>query len=102
MNAKRKGWRREDQARKQLEKEGYYVTRSGGSLGAWDLVAIRRSWTAPLGTVAPLVRLVQVKSNRPPPRKEMKVLRAFDTFNDNISREVWIYPDRKKVRIEIL
>ena len=103
MNAKRKGWRREDQARKQLEKEGYYVTRSGGSLGAWDLVAIRRDWEPlPEGAVMPLVRLVQVKSNRPPPRKEMQVLRSFITFCDMISREVWIYPDRKPVRVEVL
>ena len=99
MNAKRKGWRREDQARKQLEQEGYYVTRSGGSLGAWDLVAIRRDWQDKV--VGPMVRLVQVKSNRPPPRKEMDVLRSFKTFGV-ISREVWIYPDRKPVRIEIL
>lgn len=101
MNAKRKGWRREDQARKQLEKEGYYVTRSGGSLGLWDLIAIRASW----GTgeiVMPLVRLVQVKSNRPPSRKEMACLRSFKTFEGEMSREVWIYPDRKPVRIEVL
>jgi hypothetical protein len=101
MNAKRKGWRREDQARKQLEKEGYYVTRSGGSLGLWDLIAIRGSW----GTgeiVMPLVRLVQVKSNRPPSRKEMQRLRSFKTFGGEMSREVWIYPDRKPVRIEVL
>jgi hypothetical protein len=99
MNAKRKGWRREDQARKQLEKEGYYVTRSGASLGAWDLVAIRREWARV--ETQPVVRLVQVKSNRPPSRKEMARLRSFNTFGV-ISREVWIYPDRKPVRIEVL
>lgn len=100
MNVRQKGWRREDQARKQLEKEGYYVTRSGGSLGLWDLVAIRRKYGDwPLRSV---VRLIQVKSNRPPSRKEMERLRAFGTFNHIISREVWIYPDRKPVRIEVL
>jgi uncharacterized protein with GYD domain len=99
MNAKRKGWRREDQARKRLEKEGYYVTRSGASLGAWDLIAIRREW--PRVETQPVVRLIQVKSNRPPSRKEMAVLRSFNTFG-LISREVWIYPDREKVRIEVL
>jgi len=101
MNAKRKGWRREDQARKQLEKEGYYVTRSGGSLGAWDLVAILRNWPPKHLPPYPTVRLVQVKSNRPPSRKEMTVLRSFNTFG-LISREVWIYPDRKPVRVEVL
>jgi len=102
MNAKRKGWRREDQARKQLEKEGYYVTRSGASLGAWDLVAIRCGYQWFNKYPPPLVRLVQVKSNRPPSRKEMEVLRGFKTFAGCISREVWIYPDRKPVRIEVL
>ena len=98
MNAKRKGWRREDQARKKLESLGYYVTRSGGSLGLWDLIAIRRD---PFPQGMPLVRLVQVKSNRPPPRKEMERLRGFVT-SPRVSREVWIYPDRKPVRIEVL
>jgi len=96
MNAKRKGWRREDQARKQLEKEGYYVTRAAGSLGAWDLIAVLREHEA-----RPIIRLIQVKSNRYPSRKEMVLLRSFNTFGI-ISREVWIYPDRKPVRVEVL
>ncbi len=102
MNAKRKGWRREDQARKQLEKEGYYVTRSGASLGAWDLVCILRGDTIIRERFKPLVRLVQVKSNRYPSRKEIMRLLAFGTYKGLVSREVWIYPDRKKVRIEVL
>jgi len=101
MNAKRKGWRREDQARKQLEKEGYYVTRSGGSLGLWDLVAIRRDAALRLAGPTFLFRLVQVKSNRPPSRKEMERLRRF-TVSPMVSREVWIYHDRKPVRVEVL
>ncbi len=100
MNAKRKGWRREDQARKRLEKEGYYVTRSGASLGAWDLVGVRSGGV--LVKLRPLVRLVQVKSNRYPSRKEIMRLLAFNTYGGLVSREVWIYPDRKPVRIEIL
>ncbi len=102
MNAKRKGWRREDQARKQLEKEGYYVTRSGASLGAWDLIAVIRKDAVLLKGLRPLVRMVQVKSNRAPSRKELERLRTFGTYGGVVSREVWIYPDRKPVRIEVL
>ncbi len=101
MNAKRKGWRREDQARKQKEKEGYYVCRAGSSLGVWDLVCILRDGNIMLSS-KPLVCLVQVKSNRPPSRKEYVQMRSFYRFDGLVSREVWIYPDRKPVRIEVL
>ncbi|MCP4900197.1 MAG: hypothetical protein GY906_24765 [bacterium] len=68
MNAKAKGARSERKVRAQLEADGWHVVKSGGSLGLWDLVALH-----PTGKV----RLVQVKTNRKPPKKEMKKLSEF-------------------------
>ena len=95
MKAKAKGARRERQARDQLTAEGYAVTKAGGSLGIWDLVAVRRD---PLGDdYLPVVRMIQVKSNRNPGRLETKVLRG-DTARYMalfVRCEVWRYDDRK-------
>jgi hypothetical protein len=43
MNAKAKGRRNERRSQDLLEAAGYAVTRSAGSLGQWDLVAIGRT-----------------------------------------------------------
>jgi hypothetical protein len=51
MNANGKGARAEREYKAILEKQGFQVTRSGGSLGEWDLIA-----------VGSCVLLVQVKS----------------------------------------
>jgi Holliday junction resolvase len=40
LNAKAKGTRNERRSMRLLEAAGYYVTRSGASLGAWDLIAV--------------------------------------------------------------
>ena len=40
MSAKAKGSRRERQARDVLISLGHFVTKSGGSLGAFDLIAL--------------------------------------------------------------
>ena len=56
MNAKRKGSKRELKSMRLLEAAGYTVTKSGASLGLWDLVAVS----------ATDIVLVQVKSNRQP------------------------------------
>ena len=77
MNRKRKGSRNELKTKRYLEKEaGYQCTKAGGSLGAWDLIAIDRQG----------VLLVQVKSNRMPGPKERKRLQDF------------VAPDRPAVR----
>jgi Holliday junction resolvase len=66
-NTKQKGSRNERRSRDLYLAQGYYVVKAGASLGMWDLVC--------LGTDG--VVLIQVKSNRMPPRQEMDVLRAF-------------------------
>lgn len=70
-NPKAKGSRNERRSRDIYLKQGFYVVKAGGSLGMWDIVAL-----GPDG-----VDLVQVKSNRNPPRPEMEVLKAFQAFH---------------------
>jgi hypothetical protein len=67
MDRKGKGARRERQSMALLEAEGYKCTKSGASLGAWDIIGVGRFD----------IVLLQVKSNRPPGRREMKVLQEF-------------------------
>lgn len=82
---KRKGARRELQAVRQLEELGYLCTKAGGSLGAFDIIAIGHSHD----------RLIQVKSNRPPARKEYDLLRDLGRQYTQEWRtiEVWVYMD---------
>lgn len=89
MNRKAKGARRERQARDILQAEGYLVTKAGGSLGAFDLVAIGES----------MDRLVQVKSNRPPGRVEMTTLKELAEKYRRSWRtiELWIFKDGVKI-----
>ena len=67
MNTKAKGTRNEHRSMMLLELAGYNCTRSGASLGAFDVIGIGPTDIA----------LVQVKSNRWPGEVEMEDLRAF-------------------------
>lgn len=82
---KRKGSRQELRTVHLLEAIGYSCCKAGGSLGAWDIVAVHPTH----------VRLVQVKSNRPPGAAEMETLRAFRA-PPGASKEVWVWRDREK------
>lgn len=65
--AKRKGTHNEHRSMAYLEAAGYRCTRSGSSLGCWDLIGV-----SPLSVV-----LIQVKTNRWPGTAEMRELRDF-------------------------
>jgi hypothetical protein len=67
VNTKAKGNRQERRSRDLFEAAGYSVTKAGGSLGVFDLIAISRTDVA----------LVQVKSNRWPDAVEMEAIRTF-------------------------
>ena len=67
MNTKAKGSKRELKSMRLLEAAGYSVTKSGASLGLWDLVAVS----------ATDFILVQVKSNRQPSPAEREQLEEF-------------------------
>jgi hypothetical protein len=93
FRSKRKGARNEARCRRALEAAGYLVTKAGGSLGLFDLIAL-----GPRD-----VRAIQVKSgtNRLSPleREAIKEL----TLAPCVSREYWLYLDRvREPRIEHL
>lgn len=67
MNAKRKGTQREHRTIRLLESAGYECTRSGASLGVFDVIAISRNE----------VLLVQVKSGRWPSPAERETIEEF-------------------------
>jgi len=83
MNAKSKGTRTEHKARRILEAAGYQVTRAGGSLGVFDLVAI-----GPAD-----VRCIQVKANKYCSAVEREQLELF-VVAPNVSKEIWRFLDR--------
>ena len=84
-NAKAKGARRELQAKRQLRAEGFYITKAGGSLGAFDLCAICKTCT----------RMIQIKSNRwpDPAEREQMRLTAEKYLAPTVSIECWRYRD---------
>jgi len=94
MNRKAKGGRNERKAKKILERAGYVCTKSGGSLGAFDVIAEN-----PLG-----IRHIQVKSNRipdPVERESMAAMKAQLPVNSTV--EYWVFYDGQgEPRIEFL
>lgn len=88
MNAKAKGNRQEHRAMKILEAAGYACTRAAASLGVFDIVAISGQG----------VRLIQVKSNRPPCPAEREAIELFPV-PPNASKEIWVFRDRQRAPI---
>lgn len=82
MNRKRKGTYYERKARKILESQDYYVIRSAGSLGLFDLVAIHKSTGE--------VRLIQVKSGK---SSFKGLVNPFKT--DKIKLELWVFNNKQ-------
>jgi hypothetical protein len=83
VNAKRKGTRNEHKAIRALEDAGYHCTRSAGSLGLFDIIAIGRQG----------VRLVQVKTNDDARPHEREQIQIFDGIPPGATKEVWIYQE---------
>ena len=94
MNCKAKGSRKERAAARALETVGYVVTKAGGSLGLFDLVAV-----GPRD-----VKLIQVKAGKAPylsgvEREQITALVVPPTC----SKECWRYVDgRREPVIEVL
>lgn len=87
VNAKRKGLRREREARKIAEKEGYYVCPAKGSLGLFDFVAIQKgAWMG-----WPRARVVQVSSDKIYGKKRQKI----EEFEIAAEKEIWVKMDYK-------
>lgn len=85
-NAKAKGSRNERRTIKLLESQGYYCTKSGGSLGMWDIIAFNRNH----------IRLIQSKTNRPPPKCEMDTMSSFSIYPPGTTKELWIWKDHQR------
>lgn len=84
-NPKVKGRKLEYKTMRWLEEKGCRCTRSGGSLGVWDIIGISPN----------MVYLVQVKANRWPGTEEMDKMKTF-SVPGNCSKEVWRWDDHGK------
>lgn len=86
MNCKAKGSRNERRSIQLLEAAGYRCTKSGASLGAWDIIGI--------GSTD--IVLCQVKTRDWPGAAEMETLRAF-AAPGNCKRLVHRWRDRQRL-----
>ena len=86
MNTKAKGSRNERKSMRLLESMGYNCTKSGASLGVWDIIGIGYYDFV----------LVQVKSNQWPSAEEMETMQNFKCPH-NTKRLVHRWPDFKRM-----
>lgn len=92
MNSKAKGNRNELKTVHLLKSIGYTCTKSGGSLGIWDVIALHPTH----------MRLIQVKSNDPPGPAEREKL-MLHRAPMGASKEIWIWVDREsRPKVEVL
>lgn len=82
--AKEKGARREREVKKTLESNGYCCSKSGGSLGLFDIICINNIH----------VRLIQVKTGYCSPA-ERETIKNFRTPS-KVIKEIWIFKKWKK------
>jgi len=94
-NPKAKGNRLEREAKRILEAMDYDVVKAGGSLGAFDLVAVPKH---PHALYGPKVRLIQCKANRIS-GKEIKSIAAHVTLGQ---KEAWVRKDRQPWKAAII
>ncbi|MHA1827043.1 MAG: hypothetical protein ACTSX6_00195 [Candidatus Heimdallarchaeaceae archaeon] len=80
---KAKGTRRERQAQRELENEGYFVIRASASndSGYFDLICFNENG----------IRCIQVKSNKIK-RKDLEKIKKFK-IKPKITKEIWIWKD---------
>lgn len=83
----KKGQDKERKARLILEKQGYYVMRSGGSKGIFDLCAIRGAD----------IKLIQVKTNGSVTLREKNKIKGFTNYPVNAQKELWVFYDKRKL-----
>ena len=89
INAKKKGSRLELKTRDWLIKGGYLVTKSGGSLGMFDLIAMLES--SLYHKKQPHWRLVQVKANRCLKKERLQIKSLV--VPPYTQKEIWIWKD---------
>ena len=88
INLRKKGLRAEYRARDVLRALGYVVARSAGSLGAFDLVALKGSECL----------LIQVKSGKPAGQPEgvfRADLKRLEGLDVRAKKELWLWIDHQ-------
>lgn len=85
-----KGNRSERKVRDQLLEQGWYVTKAGGSLGLWDLIAL-------LPGLDGVTRVIQVKTNRKPGKQETAALEQFAQNFSGVQCRIAVVRDRKGI-----
>lgn len=84
-----KGYNNELRTIGRLRRRGYYVLRSSGSHGLFDIVALRPDPDQD-------VLLIQVKTNRQPGPAERRALEAFGDARCSWRKQLWVYHDGKR------
>jgi hypothetical protein len=87
----KKGRRYERKTRQILEKQGYYVTRSAASKGAFDLIAIKED----------SIKLLQIKAGSSPFSKSEREFFLSIPVPKICSKELWSWHPMKKPVIKI-
>lgn len=90
-NPKQKGSRAELEAKAELERRGYFVLKSGGSLSNLDLLCLPSKWS---DLEPPVCLGIQVKSNRLPSKGELRALAAL-VLPPYFRKEIWLKSDRR-------
>lgn len=88
-NNYKRGRRNEWKSRKLIEADGYYVARSAGSKGFWDLYCYRTTGNGPLW------RVIQVKTNGNYSQKDVD--KIANAKVPAASKELWVWWDRKRL-----
>lgn len=94
MNASAKGRRKEHKIRDVFRQRGYYVIRSAGSLGYFDLIAI------PTNKIENIVTIAIQSKPRPYTKAEKRKLYEAWILMPNIKIEGWVVPDNKTPYME--
>lgn len=99
-NKKAKGSRNEIFVQKRLEDSGYAVSKSGGSLGLFDLMAVA---STPRNIklngdyfICSEVLLVQVKANNLPRNEEIKRIAMFSNLPRNAQKIIAVVYDGQR------
>ena len=93
MKTKSKGARRERQVKKFLEGQGYLTTKSSGSFGDFDILALGRG----------MLLCIQVKSNRISKKERQKLSKLVLPKQVAVLKAIWIIEDYSKLpKVEIL
>ena len=88
-NPKAKGSRLERKAIAELEAIGYYCIKSGGGLGAFDVIAVPRKVRYARSEKC---LAIQVKANKPPSPAETARIIAMD-LPSYFVKELWVWKD---------